>query len=139
MGDSVFSTDDEQSQLFSQSEEALRIRDPYAGDPSFNNEDEMIKYLEEIGQKDVFLTSDNVEIDIADKSQHLSCDCGNCSAGLNHNNQQDYLCCKQLFKWKELLTDDEYGAEIMCVTKCEAYIGSLNSFAVKGEYYYTRI
>ena len=133
-GDSA-TADDELSLMFSQPEDTLSVKDPYACDPSFENEEEMERYLQKIGQKDIFIATEKIEVDVADEIRGLSCDCENCSPEMKISDCQDYLCCNQLFNWKELLTPEENGAMVSCVTKTRAYIGSVNSFAVKGEYY----
>ena len=126
------STADEMSLLLTQSQEApTSTRDPSAGDPTFSSEEEMQKFLSDIGHKDVYLSPKCVEIDILEKG-NLNCDCGECT-GLKINDQQEYLCCNQLFDWKELLKVDGKTEECLCVTKSEAYVSSVNRFAVKGE------
>ena len=130
LGDSAVN---ELSQLFSQSQEGPATRDPFAADPVFASEEEMKKYLCDIGQKDSFVSPELVEIDVSG-ARKLSCDCGQCT-GLNMSNQQEYLCCNQLFDWKEIVTDEEDFQDLPCVTKCEAYVSSVNQFAVKGECY----
>ena len=47
--------------------------------------------------------------------------------------KQDYLCCNQLFEsWRDLLTEDENGGNIKCVTQTKAYAATVYPFTVKG-------
>ena len=123
------STADGLSQLFSLSQEAPTARNPFEADPSFESEEEMKKYLNDIGQKDIFLSPENIEIETSDR-RNLSCDCGHC-VGIKMGNGQDYLCCNQLFDWGE----GDSKEDIKCITRSEAYLSSVNLFAVKGECY----
>ena len=130
-GDEDSSVDEMTPLLFSQSQEGPSNRDPAADDPVFSSEEEMRRYLIEIGQKDVFISPENVEIEDYPDKQTFSCTCGHCTD--LEKDQQEYLCCNQLFDWKDLVTDKEIRGDILCVTKSLAYISSVNSFAVKGE------
>ena len=102
------STADEMSQLSSQSQEGPPpcppSRDPSANDPTFSSEEEMKAYLSEIGHKDIYLSPENVEIDTFEERK-LNCDCGKCT-GLKMSNQQEYLCCNQLFTWKDIFVEE---------------------------------
>ena len=60
-----------------------------------------------------------------------NCNCGKC-ADIKISDQKDYLCCNQMFSWKDLITDGEKNRIYSCVTQTEAYISSVNPFAVKG-------
>ena len=128
-GDST--ADEMTQQLLSQSQERPSIRDPADADPVFSSEEEMRRYLKEIGQTDVFISPENVEIDPLPEKKSLICTCGHCTD--LQDNQQDYLCCNQLFAWKEIVSSEENDGDILCVTKSLAYVSSVNSFAVKGE------
>ena len=54
-------------------------QDPWALDPCFDNEEEMSKYLRDIGQINVVIR-DNVEVEIEHRSEFsdLNCSCGCC-------------------------------------------------------------
>ena len=54
-------------------------------------------------------------------------------------NGQDYLCCNQLFSWKDLLTQDESADMVSCVTESQAYISSVNPYSVKGDCYHITV
>ena len=125
-GDEDSSVDEMTPLLFSQSQEGPSNRDPAADDPVFSSEEEMRRYLTEIGQTDVFFSQENVEINLLPEKKSLSCTGGHCTD--LKDNQQEYLCCNQLFAWKEIVSSKENDGDILCVTKSLAYVSS-----VKGE------
>lgn len=117
-------------------EDQINTKDPFALDPCFNTEEDLNAYLVSIGQQDVIVTRDNIEVDVGELAGTVKrhCDCGNCERGgedLKVSEKQDYLCCNQRFpNWKVDLSDTESTSS--CVTKSAAYNASVNVYAVRG-------
>ena len=81
--------------------QVVNKKDPYALDPCFETEKDMIQYLADIGQTDVVITSDEIEINIGEYSENKHCDCHKCE-DIKIRGGRDYLCCNQLFLiWKQ--------------------------------------
>ena len=120
---SDFSDSKSDTTSFSQ-ESYYEDSNPYALDPSFSSKEEMSDYLREMGQVDVIVTRDELEVEIENgvNSREISrlCDCGHCVL-LSDTDGIQYLCCNQRFpSWKaDLCKKDE---AVSCVTQCQVHI-----------------
>ena len=70
--------------------QGMETCDPFAADPVFSSEEEMRKCLQDMGHKDIFLTSFGEEIDASDERK-ASCDCGNCCGLMIRKGYKDHI------------------------------------------------
>ena len=95
--------------------EHFRGKDPYALDPCFENEEEMKAYLKSLGQIDVIITPDDLEVTEPAGETLRVCDCGECGPESDDDGVH-YLCCNQRFiTWVQDLCDKEEETPV-CIT-----------------------
>ena len=82
-------------------------KDPFALDPCFETVEDLQQCLQAIGQQDVLITPDEVEVDIGGDHQERECICYKCE-DIKITGSKDYLCCNQKFPtWKEDICSEE--------------------------------